>query len=92
VLAALRAVFTPVRDIKEGAELWVRDKDDRAAVAAVASMSELAGDEEAAMRHKTEIFFARHVLPIIAAEGADSPLRQAVGRDWKGKLSPIATV
>jgi len=27
---------------------------------------------------------------IIAAEGADSPLRQAVGRDWKGKLSPIA--
>lgn len=31
--------------------------------------ADMAGDEEAAMRHKTEIFFARHVLPIIAAEG-----------------------
>ena len=27
---------------------------------------------------------------IIAAQGADSPLRAAVGSDWKGKLSPLA--
>jgi uncharacterized membrane protein len=26
---------------------------------------------------------------IIAAEGADSRLKKAVGRDWKGKLSPV---
>jgi uncharacterized membrane protein len=26
---------------------------------------------------------------IIAIQGADSPLRLAVGRDWKGKLSPV---
>jgi uncharacterized membrane protein len=26
---------------------------------------------------------------IIASQGADSPLRRAVGSDWKGKLSPL---
>jgi uncharacterized membrane protein len=26
---------------------------------------------------------------IITAQGADSPLRQALGADWKGKLSPF---
>ncbi len=26
---------------------------------------------------------------IIAAQGPDSPLRRAVGSDWKGKLSPV---
>jgi uncharacterized membrane protein len=26
---------------------------------------------------------------IIAAEGPESPLKAAVGRDWKGKLSPV---
>ncbi len=26
---------------------------------------------------------------IIAAQGDDSPLRAALGRDWKGKLSPV---
>jgi uncharacterized membrane protein len=26
---------------------------------------------------------------IIASEGPDSPLKAAVGRDWKGKLSPV---
>ena len=26
---------------------------------------------------------------IIATQGADSPLRTAVGHDWKGKLSPV---
>jgi uncharacterized membrane protein len=26
---------------------------------------------------------------IIAAQGAESPLRHAVRRDWKGKLSPL---
>ena len=29
---------------------------------------------------------------IIAAQGADSPLKAAVGRDWKGKLSPFVYV
>jgi len=29
---------------------------------------------------------------IIAAQGADSLLRKAVGRDWKGKLSPVLYV
>ena len=27
---------------------------------------------------------------IVASQGADSLLRRAVGRDWKGKLSPLA--
>jgi uncharacterized membrane protein len=27
---------------------------------------------------------------IIVSEGPDSPLKKAVGRDWKGKLSPVA--
>jgi uncharacterized membrane protein len=27
---------------------------------------------------------------IIAVEGPDSTLARAVGRDWKGKLSPVA--
>jgi uncharacterized membrane protein len=26
---------------------------------------------------------------IIAAQGPDSPLRRAIGSDWKGKLSPL---
>jgi uncharacterized membrane protein len=29
---------------------------------------------------------------IIASEGHESPLRNAIGRDWKGKLSPVAYV
>jgi uncharacterized membrane protein len=29
---------------------------------------------------------------IIAAEGPESPLKAAVGRDWKGKLSPVLYV
>jgi uncharacterized membrane protein len=26
---------------------------------------------------------------IIRAQGADSPLKRAIGGDWKGKLSPV---
>jgi len=29
---------------------------------------------------------------LIAADGADSPLRRAIGSDWKGKLSPLAYI
>jgi uncharacterized membrane protein len=29
---------------------------------------------------------------IMAADGPDSTLRRAVGRDWKGKLSPVLYV
>jgi uncharacterized membrane protein len=29
---------------------------------------------------------------IIASEGHESPLRNAIGRDWKGKLSPVAYI